>query len=132
MAERIRIPQSFYSAFLQQQGNAEHDRDTFARDYGQYGPDYDYRLVDPTDIDMRQHGNDIGKLPNHPTFSNQSFYSGPNYPGGEWSRDFIGNRFTPSARMWLQPGYRENINQYMQYADPDTRVFRPISEDIKK
>ena len=88
------------------------------------GPDYDYRMAG--ELDARGHSGDLGKLPNHPTFSNLSAYATPQTPGGEWGEDFMGPKFTPSSRMWNQPGYRDYIRGYMQDREPDVRLFRPI------
>jgi len=95
--------------------------DEAARTSGGVGPDYDYSMLGVTD--NRGHGSDLGKLPNHPTFSNQSAYStaglGQKYEGGSWD----GNTFTPSKRMlgnhnieqlqWmLDNGYNDGDNYY--------------------
>lgn len=42
------------------------------------------------------HGSDNWKKPNHPTFSNQSIYSGPYTPGGQWDQQKSGFSFTPA------------------------------------
>lgn len=72
------------------------------------------------------HGIDTYKKPNHPTFSNQSQYSGQNtgYYGGAW--DQTGDQFTfqPTAqqmRMWPQPA----LAQYFQQREPGNTLLQP-------
>ena len=83
--------------------------DQLARKSGQVGPDYDYGLGQLRHIDSRGHGSDLGKLPNHPTFSNLSAYTTKDFPGGNWD---INNTtglgtFTPSERQIAEGGLKK-------------------------
>lgn len=71
------------------------------------GPDYDYGME--STADNRGHLGDIGKLPNHPTFSDQSAYSGKvnGLTGGAWN----GNTFTPAS--WQQTNESAAIRQWL-------------------
>ncbi len=91
-----------------------------ARGLGLIGPDYDYGLLRGM-IDKRGHGIDLGKLPNHITFSNESYYSSKKLPGGEWSKDFQGNIFTSSKRMIGLHGMN-NYKKYFNRVEPDVRL----------
>lgn len=63
------------------------------------------------------HYGDIGKLPWHPTFSNESKYSNAETPGGAWG-NIPGAKeqwvFTPSANMMNQEGYDQKLAQYLK------------------
>ena len=87
------------------------------------GLDYDYGMSDPMTrlLDGRGHGSDKGKLPWHPTFSNQSAFANKNYPGGEWGRDFMGDTFTPSDK---QMGNLDALRSYMTQQEPNVRITR--------
>lgn len=74
--------------------------------------DYDRTIsMSPTDIMIELfsrrmgfktgHSSDIGKLPWHPTFSNESAYSSSAYQGGQWSDLNLegASQFTPSLDM---------------------------------
>ncbi len=71
------------------------------------GPDYDYGME--STADNRGHLGDVGKLPNHPTFSDQSAYSGKvnGLTGGVWN----GNTFTPAS--WQQTNESAAIRQWL-------------------
>ena len=90
---------------------------------GRMALDYDYSKSDPVArlLDPRNHGTDLGKLPWHPTFSNQSAFANPRYPGGQWGRDFMGNTFTPSARQTKDPRY---LREYMREQEPNVRLTK--------
>lgn len=55
--------------------------------------DYDYDLrgayINGYGPDENQHMTDLFKKPNHPTFSNESYYSTPEHPGGTWDGDIF-------------------------------------------
>jgi len=75
----------------------------------------------------RAHFSDIGKKPNHITFSTESLYSGKNgITGGEWLKDANGNwSFTPSAdnlAMHSPAEYKEYFNKY----EPDSKLNIPM------
>jgi hypothetical protein len=75
--------------------------DDAARKTKGMGPNYDYG-ASTRGLDLRGHGGDEGKLPNHPTFSNESIYADSNIGlgGGSWTigKDEIGT-FTQSRRQ---------------------------------
>lgn len=96
--------------------------------------DYDYG-ADGT-ADVRGHYSDKGKLPNHPTFSDESMYSGDKYRGGVWSTDDRGNDvFTPSVDM-INSGATRGLADYFRRVEPNARVAMPIpykmTEDMEK
>ena len=70
------------------------------------GPDYDYSLLNARDV-LSGHWGDAGKLPWHPTFSNESAYSSPQFIGGRWE----GDSFTPSLDQ-LRAGYSVGLMDY--------------------
>jgi hypothetical protein len=67
------------------------------------------------------HGGDAGKLPWHPTFSNQSAFS-TNFvngepifgmaEGGKWTSDNRGDTFYPSQWQMSRPGYQRELQRY--------------------
>lgn len=59
------------------------------------------------------HYTDKFKLPNHPTFSDESIYSNSNTPGGHWRNDL---HFEHSDFTFQHP---DETLEYMKYADPD-------------
>lgn len=69
--------------------------------------------------EVNGHGTDYFKKPYHPTFSNESKYSGKEYVGGKWSED--GLSFSPSKSNLLFRT-KEELKQYFiegtQYGDP--------------
>ena len=80
--------------------------DQVARKQRGLGPDYDYSMA--TALDSRGHAGDIGKLPNHPTFSDESAYSGTSgLVGGHWN----GNVFTPAP--WQLHDHSAKIRQWL-------------------
>lgn len=96
------------------------------------------RLADLQDYDLRGfwkagngfaengHGTDEFKKPNHPTFSNESMYSGQDgYIGGAWSQDGQGaNVFTPSSKnmeMWPE----QDLRNYFDQREPGVKLVIP-------
>ena len=81
-------------------------------------PTYDYRAyynsVTPYERNLVRfapqgtHFTDIGKTPNHPTFSNESKYSNKKTPGGTWNR----NVFVPAIWQFGNNGNKVR-NRYM-------------------
>ena len=87
--------------------------------------DYDMRgfWQSGAQLDDRGHGVDTFKKPNHPTFSNQSQYHGPETPGGVWGPD----SFTPSVHnlsMMSAPA----LQRYFQEREPNYRLVIPGEE----
>lgn len=79
--------------------------------------DYDMRGAWKANVSAgaNEHYPDTYKKPNHPTFSNQSMYSGPHtgYAGGTWSNVGPTNAFTPSQhnlRMTPMPELKSYFN----------------------
>ena len=106
------------------------DRDKLARLLKGIGPDYDYgayeRAFNAKEVaNANEHYSDIGKLPNHPTFSNESAYSTPEYPGGIWGKDINGRAtFTPSPQM-INSGATDGLASYMQRVEPNVKLVAP-------
>jgi hypothetical protein len=75
-------------------------------------------------LDPRGHATDQFKKPNHPTFSDQSQYHGPDTPGGVWGQ----GTFTPSAHnlsMMSAPA----LQRYFSEREPDYRLVLPTQQD---
>jgi len=70
------------------------------------------------------HFPDTYKKPNHPTFSDQSQYSGtPSpwgvpYQGGTWAED--GSSYTPSATMLKYTHSLSQLQKYMKQVEPNS------------
>ena len=96
-------------------------------------PDYDVRaqfqqMKAAGDLNIKPgHGSDIGKKPNHPTFSDESKHSTPEHPGGHW-RD-QGNddwSYVPSPQMMAEPEHSpEEMAAYFKEAEPTTPIQSP-------
>jgi hypothetical protein len=89
--------------------------------------DYDYRgwWLENGSIPYKQilsgngHFTDKYKLPNHPTFSNQSIYSKGNTIGGQWinnDMDFVPSQYN------VRNG-SDRIVDYMEFGDKGSRMF---------
>ena len=85
-----------------------------------YG-DYDYGM--DKQAGLYGHYSDKGKLPYHPTFSNESAYATKDKPGGSWKGEQVGlmkrvDTYTPSQQMLRDgraaglPGYISRTNDY--------------------
>lgn len=84
-------------------------------------PDYSYTLAamagDSVAANGLGHFTDAGKLPNHPTFSNESVLG--NYlPSGSWSTapttdGRLGDVFTPSREQMAIPEYTDELAKYI-------------------
>jgi hypothetical protein len=87
--------------------------------------DYDVRawMMSGDSPDARGHGSDIGKKPNHPTFSTESMYSSPESMGGQWSKNAITGEdmFTPSHDNFKYRNYDELSNYFKKY-EKDTKL----------
>ncbi len=105
--------------------------DQLARKSKGIGPDYDYSLMGL--VDSRGHSGDAGKLPNHPTFSNESAYSGlaNELVGGSWK----GSTFTPAD--WQQQDLSAKARQWMvdnNHTDGDIYLDasgKPLTRKVK-
>ncbi len=77
-----------------------------------------------------------GKLPNHPTFSNESPYASADRPGGEWVNGNLGgrnqihpDRFTPSLQM-VQDGRAAGLGSYFKRNEPGNQLTVPAPYDV--
>jgi hypothetical protein len=78
--------------------------------------------------DVRGHGGDEYKKPNHPTFSDQSRYSTAQNPGGHWdpipgSKNGGYNFYASPANTQYQSP--EDLQRYFQKEEPNSRVAFP-------
>lgn len=71
------------------------------------------------------HGSDEFKKPNHPTFSDQSKYSGVDgNAGGTWGKEGDADTFTPSATN-LKNMSPEQLKRYFAKVEPGAKLFLP-------
>lgn len=94
--------------------------------------DYNYQmgyLNDPSGkLASNGHLGDIGKLPNHPTFSNESVYAVGNPNAGRWVPS-IGaelNHFTPTNSYLSAKAQEDNA---WRYHNPARGLFRAPEQD---
>jgi len=93
-------------------------------------PDYDYAgyiaKYGVPDQSKGQHLTDEFKLPNHPTFSNESKYSNPDIQGGRWLKG--GNTqymFEPSKQNINNLGSEGLTNYFQRYENKGTNLQLP-------
>jgi len=88
--------------------------------------DYDPRAmmsdIKHQKLDSRGHSSDIGKKPNHPTFSDQSIYSTKEKSGGKWEE----NSYTPSPYILSESGRLKALARYMARNEPYAQLNIPI------
>ena len=131
-----------FRGFLKQQLNPDslnalealsRNSDFWARAFNAVGPDYDYTLIEQTP-DGRGHYSDIGKLPNHPTFSNESIYA-KYYPelAGQWSETSEGRQmFTEGVGRAGDKAYEQFMEkEYFPNVEPGA-VFKKVLQNIKR
>ena len=102
----------------------------WAKTLGKQGSTYDYDLRGAFANGAQQaangHFTDRFKKPNHPTFSDQSQYSGVDgQQGGAWAHQPDGSwTFAPSASMMTMhdPG---DLQQYFQRVEPNNKLVLP-------
>jgi len=101
------------------------NKDMLAQALGTLGPDYDYSLAEAKNANG--HYSDLGKLPWHPTFSQESAYSSPNFLGGVWDRQ---SNYTPSLDM-IRAGYTHGLGNYMKKVEPNSKLLAtpPLSKE---
>jgi hypothetical protein len=76
--------------------------------------------------DADGHLTDLGKLPNHPTFSEGSVYSTPAQRGGRWMEDGRGNDLFSPAPTNLRHRSLPEMRQYFRERErPGARVLTP-------
>lgn len=66
------------------------------------------------------HGPDTFKKPNHPTFSDQSIYSGGMNQGGSW----VGDDYAPSATNMHYHEPKE-LQNYFARVEPQSKILAP-------
>ena len=107
--------------------------DRMAMALGLVGPDYDYGAGGAYNK-VTGHYGDAGKLPNHPTFSNESNYSGKGLAGGVWSEVVtpdgkVQQVYSPSVDM-VKAGTTTGLEGYMKRVEPNVLLGKPIQGTI--
>jgi len=105
----------------------------WAKENNRQNDDYDYDIrgawKEITSGKMTEadngHLGDKYKKPNHPTFSDQSIYSGKDgYVGGSWREDNGSTSFTPSTTN-LQNYSMDELRAYFNKVEPGVRLNTP-------
>ena len=102
------------------------------RDMSQDNYDYDMRgaFLNGATQAGNMHWPDTFKKPNHPSFSDQSKYSGVNgMTGGTWMQTPTGWVFTPGVTT-LQMFSPDALRQYFQRADPNVQLVVPLTQTL--
>jgi|FLOH01.1.fsa_nt_gi hypothetical protein len=102
-----------------------------------YTPDYSYGMAALSNGGNSQssngHYSDTGKLPNHPTFSDEALLSQEGMRGGHWSTDTTGQTsYTPSLDQVLKRNPQlstEGLAAYMKNREPEVQLVSPIPVD---
>ena len=76
--------------------------------------------------DSRGHLGDKYKKPNHPTFSNQSIYSGKGSAGGVWSVENGKDVFTTTVKSKSEAEY---LKQYFEKVEPNAELRVTVSRE---
>lgn len=76
--------------------------------------------------DSRGHLGDKYKKPNHPTFSNQSIYSGKGSSGGVWSVENGKDVFTTTVKSKSEAEY---LKQYFEKVEPNAELRVTVSRE---
>ena len=84
-----------------------------------------------------EHGFDRFKKPNHPTFSDESQYSGITDPvlgkvkGGKWGgSEESGWTFSPSQEMLSKTHFIADLSEYFRTMEPNAQLL-PLKEPVK-
>lgn len=107
------------------------ERDDLAKLAGSWSHGYDYGKSDMIQASNGHYG-DSGKLPWHPTFSDESSYSTSEFKGGTWSTpkgSMTGNIYTPSKDM-INAGTTKGLVEYMKSREPDVQLNSPKGYEI--
>ena len=91
--------------------------------------DYDLRGAWKADASQAENGHfpDTFKKPNHPTFSDESQYSGKDgNVGGKWGGTDEAPTFTPSATN-LKNMSADELQAYFKKVEPDSKLVLPQS-----
>jgi hypothetical protein len=99
-------------------------------------PDYDLRKFyteDPmaaeTFMAGKGHATDKYKLPNHPTFSNQSMYNSTDTPGGEWIENEDGAWSFNASQINRSNMSNKDLKSYFDEVEPgNTLNYNPIKK----
>ena len=85
--------------------------------------DYDLRaaFLQNPQVDVRGHLSDIGKKPNHPTFSVESKYPTPEHSGGRWTE----KNFVPSTDMMKDLPRMKALVTYLRKMEPENQFLSP-------
>lgn len=92
--------------------------------------DYDLRGLwkEKGGFDARGHATDEFKKPNHPTFSNESIYSGVNgFQGGEWTKSGDAWNYQASPTN-LQMYGSDALSSYFKRIEPDSKLTLPDAQ----
>lgn len=89
--------------------------------------DYDLRgaFASGVQADGRGHFTDEFKKPNHPTFSNESRYSSPRSPGGQWVETGDGRWGFNASPANLRFQTIDQLRDYFRRAEPDSPLWFP-------
>ncbi len=113
------------------------ERDDLAKTTGSWSHGYDYGKSDIIQA-SNGHYSDSGKLPWHPTFSDESVYSTPGFKGGHWAEDNGANTmynhnskvtYTPSEDM-INFGTTKGLSRYMRMNEKDVELKSPSGYEI--
>ena len=101
------------------------------------GVDFDYgvdKMVSGGLVNDDGHYTDAGKLPNHPTFSNQSVFATDTSPGGSWSNREGRWIFNPSDKQLLTRGYMNKLQEYFndEYGRGIDGVSLPFGSEMQR
>lgn len=103
---------------------AVYNADSLAKLLGGISGDYDYGQ--DREAGAQGHYSDKGKMPWHPTFSEESNYSTDKYSGGTWSKDADGKDvFVPSQDM-VQAGAVRGLAEYFKRVEPNGKLIAPV------
>jgi hypothetical protein len=111
-----------FQQWLQQLGKAKgYDASMDLRDYDLRGA-----FKGGATADARGHLTDEWKKPNHPTFSDQSIYSGKDgYEGGQWVGDDAKGWDYQATKTNMQFRNKRALNNYFRQVEPDSKVRFP-------
>lgn len=94
-------------------------------DLGKWVEQADYKdVANLIDKPNTAHFNDIGKMPNHMTFSNESYYSNNKTPGGMWSENNGKWQFNATPFNLTQHN-AEQLKNYFKQVEPDSTLILP-------
>ena len=91
--------------------------------------DYDLRGAFKGNARGAENGHlpDTWKKPNHPTFSNESIYSGPSSQGGQWIEKPGGGWLFMASPDNLRYRTQPALENYFRRVEPDSRMIPPVN-----